>query len=660
MTLLSTDPEEERRYQALNSADANSAAGQDALIHALYDESWRVRKAAADRLRFVPEPDAIIGRLVEVLGDRGQTGARNAAAEALVLLGARSVPAMVQLLGHPDPDQRKFAADVVGAIGPRAREAEAALVAALSDEDANVRVSAAEALGQVGGREAPRALEHALSTGDSLLRLAAIEALMRLRVPPPLPQLVSLRSDPACRRPAIRALGFVRQPAAIEQIALALETERRVGLEAALGAIGLQASSDRGPLGTALEREVGAALRRDGELALRVSGFLESSDIEARRGAIFSLSLLRDPRWTRAIVEAAEDDRLVGDVVEALVRMGPATARELAGMLDCLSASARVVAAEALVELADPTLVPALERLLESPELELQLLAIKALGRSRSETAVPALTASLSLPDVAAAAGRALVSLAQSFPDAVRGALQQSLSESLNPSALRAYAQTGGPGALKLLRRAVREPDAALRAAAADAAELAGPDAPELLRLALADEATEVRAAAAGVLGRLRPRDAAVPLLRVALSDDEPAVVAVAVDAVAESGARELAPRLLELLRIAPAMAAAGCVRALSRLGLIDAAVLSAAGRHPSGEVVQEALIAGATLPEGVALATTLLTSSRWDLRAAAAKVLGASGGADELRAVEAALEDESDALVRDALMEARAQLLRR
>ena len=54
---------------------------------------------------------------VEVLGERGQTGARNAAAEALAQLGASALPELGALLRHPDPDQRRLRAALADYVG---------------------------------------------------------------------------------------------------------------------------------------------------------------------------------------------------------------------------------------------------------------------------------------------------------------------------------------------------------------------------------------------------------------------------------------------------------------------------------------------------------------------------------------------------------------
>lgn len=653
------DPAEQQRYEAVQALEVGQNDAVEPLVRALYDGSWRVRKLAAEKMRRLPDPTALVPRLVTVLGDRGETGARNAAAEALVLLGRQSVPAVVELLAHPDPDQRKFAADILGPIGHQ--DAEEALVRALEDPDPNVRVSVAEALGQVGGASAPRALEHVLASADTLLRLSALEALTRLGAPPPLPVLVTLAREAPLRRAATRTLGLIRQPAALKEIARALLGDARVVREAAIAALGLQTRGATPQWCSELEREVAAVLQRDGSMfQWFFLDALELEDLEARRGALFALGLLPSPNDARRIAEAAEDDRLAEDALRALVRKGPAAARSLAGELETLSAPAQLVAAEALVQLSEPSLVPAFETLTRSGEPELQLLAVKALGRSRAPDASQILAGLFSEPALAAAAGRALVELARSFPAEVRAALDQSLGDRVTAAGLRALAATGGADVVKTLRRTSRDPEAQVRAASAEAAgELAGEGASELLRIALSDENAQVRASAARVLGRL-PSAEALPLIRLALADSNLEIVAAAIEAAADARAPELTLRLRELAGTKDALTVTRALRTLSQLGELDAATLGSAIRHPEPEVVREALIAGATLPEAVGHARELLAHPRWDLRASAARVLGSSGGADALHAVSDALAKESDALVREALEEARAQLRRR
>ena len=207
MTWLDADPAVEARYRTITATTDVTA-----LIEALFDESWRVRRLAADKLSVATTSDSLVQALLEVLSRRGHTGARNAAATALAHLGLVGVKPLIGLLGHADPDQRKFAADILGELGRV--EASHALIAALNDEDPNVRVASAEALGKTGGSEARLALQALLAQPDPLLQVGALEALTALNAPPPLPMLVPLLQNPLTRRSAWRLVGRVRHRSA--------------------------------------------------------------------------------------------------------------------------------------------------------------------------------------------------------------------------------------------------------------------------------------------------------------------------------------------------------------------------------------------------------------------------------------------------------------
>ena len=72
------------------------------------------------------------------------------AIDSLGRIGTPAVPALIQSLGHADPGHRLQAAEVLGRIGPDARQAVPALVQALEDPQLDVRKAAARALGQIG------------------------------------------------------------------------------------------------------------------------------------------------------------------------------------------------------------------------------------------------------------------------------------------------------------------------------------------------------------------------------------------------------------------------------------------------------------------------------------------------------------------------------
>jgi HEAT repeat protein len=64
----------------------------------------------------------------------------------LWIFGAAAVPALIAALEDQDAEVRIFAAEALGEIGPEAKEAVPTLIAALKDPDAHVPASATYAL----------------------------------------------------------------------------------------------------------------------------------------------------------------------------------------------------------------------------------------------------------------------------------------------------------------------------------------------------------------------------------------------------------------------------------------------------------------------------------------------------------------------------------
>ncbi|MBS1152191.1 MAG: repeat-containing lyase [Myxococcaceae bacterium] len=647
---LEGDEAAEARYQQLLAA----GMGEDALeglVAALYDVSWRVRKLAAELLARVDATPALVDRLIHVLGDRGQTGARNAAAMALAQLGPPAVPSLLTLLQHPDPDQRKFAADILGEL--RQPDAVGELIGRLEDPDPNVCVAAAEALGRIGGVAAGRALERLLDSKEPLLRLCALEGLGQLSRPPPLPSLLPHLEAPETARSAWRLLGQIAHPTAFALLCRGLLTPARDAALAGLGA-----------------REVGLAADGEGELKVtlrhveQAEGWLTqalaSEERALRHGALQAVQAAALSSLAVGVAGAAEGGELAEAALKVLIRLGlPGANALLAGdppALTSLGREARSVAGEAVLRAAEPVLVPALAALAAAGDFELAELAARALGRSRSEAAVAPLAEMLDDDLLAASAARALVTLAVTVPAQCTQALLQSLERRPRPHALRAYAQVAPPAeALAMLRRCAHEADERVRAAAAEASATLGV---ELLSTALADESALVRRAAARALARLAPADA-LPLLRRALADDEPAVLTSAAVAAGELGAKEVTATLEALLASSGAVALAA-LQSLFQLGVLSIGLLQSAARHADAEVVKAALTFAAGSAEGVKLAVERLQHPRWDVRVAAARTLAVSGGRETLIPLHAALERETDALTRELMMVSAARLAER
>lgn len=649
---------EEERYRAMLGLDPAQPGTLEALIGGLHDGSWRVRRAAAESFKRLPGLSQVALRLVAVLGERGETGARNAAAEALVGLGDAAVPPLIRLLSHPDPDQRKFAADILGQMGRRG--AESALIQALDDVDLNVRVSVVEALGRVGTEVGARALERLLKDNELLLKLSVLEALTQLQWPPPLPVVVPLLADPRLQRSAYRVLGLIPQISATALIGRGLGAVLRSVREAALGALGTQASVADAALRAEIDAQARNALKRLPSAVEFVAQAFESDDLYVRTGALVAAGALRDPSLGILVAEAAREDRLLREVIRTLSRLGSEAGRELLSRMAELSLPARAAAAQALLEMVDPSYVPALSALLEWAEDDLRAVAVKALGRTQSPDAVAPLVALLDEPALAGSAVRALGVLSGGCRDVVLKALEGVMESRPTPAAVAAYAYAGGTTALPTLRRLARDADPLLRAAALEGAMEVDPAVGlELARAALTDEAAPVRAAGARVVGRVGDASAGA-MLRRGLQDEDISVRLAAVEALGEISAADRAADLESLVRHPDGALAGRAIRALARMGTVRPEVLRDAVRHADSEVVKAALQAGAVSAEGVALAVELLGHPGWDVRATAARVLGDSGGRESLEAVRAALASEQDALARRALTDAVDRLSKR
>src|SRR5215470_728378 len=87
------------------------------LVECLGDASWRVRKAAVERLAAWPDADAVATALCRALADGDNPGRRNAAVDALVRRGGAALPRLIETTRDADPDVRKFAVDALAGIG---------------------------------------------------------------------------------------------------------------------------------------------------------------------------------------------------------------------------------------------------------------------------------------------------------------------------------------------------------------------------------------------------------------------------------------------------------------------------------------------------------------------------------------------------------------
>ena len=116
-----------------------------ALIDAMKDPGWRVRKASVDTLLGHYESSEFLAGLEGLLFEEGDAGARNSAIEAFIRLGHEASSHLISAVETDNVDVRKFIVDIAGEV--RDKDTVAMLIKALKDEDENVVASAVEHLG---------------------------------------------------------------------------------------------------------------------------------------------------------------------------------------------------------------------------------------------------------------------------------------------------------------------------------------------------------------------------------------------------------------------------------------------------------------------------------------------------------------------------------
>lgn len=665
LTVSLTSQDEEVRFRALSDAPSKGEpALLDLLIASLGDESWRVRKAAADRLSTYDESEEAVGRLILALGDQDNAGTRNAAADALTEVGSPALEALLGRLEDPDEDLRKFCVDVLGEIGdPLAVEG---LVGRLRDEQENVQGAAAEALGKIAGERAEQALLGALEGKDLLVTLSALDALARAGAIVPFDQLRALAPERLLRRPVLRLLARLDGEEALTGLVDGLSDVSRGTREVALSALGRWADAHDPTF-----VRVGMAVKTidPSRLASLCEAALSSADVETVAAAVSVLAALQAIDLVERIIEVAEDERLRDTVERALLAMGAPITQRLTPLLDGLTSSSLEVALAVLAATGDGTTVPDIVRFLDHPSDRVRIAAVESLGRLGDHRAVEPMARLLGKPDrgLAAAVVRALSAVAhtgrEDVLDVCRGLLGAD-DPQVVADACRVLAAVASPAETPLLQAVLRHEDPRARAGAVGAlGALRSPEAADQLRFALADESPQVRAAAARALGR-QGNEAAGRALIISLKDEDPEVVGAAADGLGGLGDPAYAVHLIGLIgteehpgSATSAYAALRAIAALEAEELVEA--LRRAATHPEGEVVKEAaeLAAGIDGEEGTEVLLRCASHSAWDVRRKAARLLAARSDPSVLPQLRSLLASESDALVSKGLAEAIAVL---
>ncbi len=598
------------------------------LFDVLADPSPYLREIAAAGLVELAT-EKTVARLAEMLRLE-DPAARNEAMAVLVHLGDRARPSMERLLADGDSDVRIFAANVLGDI--RQPAGFEALAAALADANENVRYAAAEALGKIGDPRAVGPLLEAVHT-DDWVRFAAIESLGQLADPAAVPHLVPLLSDPWLRLPAIEALGRLGDGPLGWQLLPHVSDENAMVGHATIAALGRLDARH----GTQYLARLDAVT-----VATLVEGALTETDPAVRRSAVIALGWGGPAMLLPRLLERLDDT--AGEVQDAartaLVSLGR---RELPALLEVFArpeADHRTAMAAALGEICDPAAAEALIAALSDESGPVRAAVAASLGRLGSAGVSPHAEAALlarlcdASADVRRAAAGALGMLRSYKASGPLIGLLGDPVETVRIEAAAAVARIGAPGVAGQL--------ASLLAGASSEAREAAARALGLLAQAGADSAAEafliealnncdliVRRLAAAALGRgATPSGGSgqTTTLLTALLDEDWQVRKLAAEALGRLGDSRAAAGLLGALSDHNLWVRYAAVRALGELG--DRAAVDALLRTLDGDEDAVKLAAVGALgqlgdPKAIPALEAMSRHPDPDFRCMAAEALG-------------------------------------
>jgi HEAT repeat protein len=682
---LASADDELRRLAVERLGGLPAAEAVPELVAHLGDPSWRVRKAAVDRLAASAEPALACDSLIAALADGENPGRRNAALEALVRLGPLAVAPLVGATASPDPDVRKQVVDALAGIAAPASAAR--LSELLADPDANVRGAAADALGAIGRPESAALLLRAVAEdAERLVRLSALRALARMEQAVAVADLGETLADPLLRPAALALLGWSDDPEAASVLLKAFAAGPRAAAEAASQALLRLAARLPAAEAERLAERIREAALEAPEAVERSLARLESADLPTRLALVQFLGLLRSERAVLPLLHAGRDEALAELVLSTLQAFGPGAQAAVDAGWGALDGDERALACELFGRTAG---AEGRRRLLEAllePDPVLRASAVRALARRREPEALEALVrrfaaeaeadddgdgeelellaeaiVSIAAPgvegDAAAArrAGRMLCERLSEAPEGFRGA------------AARVLGRLGGAENADALALLFSDPSAAVRRAAVEGLARLGQGAhSETLHLACADEASSVRMAAAAALGRAADPRALEDLERLAF-DEDPAVRAAALRAAGAlpPGDPAALARRLELLGRGAeeggpvAIAALEALRALGDPRALGAALRALESDAP--ELTRAAVACLGRVADGRDLERLLplLEHASWAVRAEVIRVFAERGVRKAVPALLRRQGQERDEFVREALLRALERLER-
>jgi HEAT repeat protein len=652
------------------------------LIDCLGDSSWRVRKAAIERLVACSNTDAAIEALVNALGDGENTGRRNAAVDALTHFGGGAVPALLAARTSDDADVRKLVVDALAGIADsRAREP---LQELLEDPDPNVRAASADALGAIGGGDVPKLLlkKGTNDSEDPLVRFSAFHAMAALELPVLASDLGSVLEDPMLGPAGLALLGRAEDDEdSIATLLKALGSPFRSSREASIQAL-LQIVGRTEPdlTGNLVERIRSAALAAEHSVTSAVDRLLEA-DLSIKLALIQFLGLASAPSAVVPILLAGRDEALSDVALATLESMGTPAEEIIDAEWSALDTESRrdacVLFGRTNGEASETRLLSALDE----TSNEIRTAAARSIGRRGLTSGLAPLVRRLvaaaadddfEAEEELAALTDGLVALAKPASENPSALSQRAVdllttclegaNESVRLAVATVIGRIGRPEDSEIVSFLLKDSSPGVRRASVEAlAHLEPGAASEPLRLALADESPLVRIAAARALGASESDQVVDDLKRLA-DDEDPRVRAAAVGSVISrfarsdhAGARNETQRVIGAALEDEAPVALAALEALSEVGGPGSERALEMLERPEPELVREAIrcVGIHSEPSGVEALVPLVSHPDWSVRAEAIQTLADRGVVAGIPAILRRLDLEQDDFVRGCTLRA-------
>jgi HEAT repeat protein len=292
-----------------------------ALLGAMGDQSWRVRKEAVEVFVSSDPRESMIDSLLELLRSEDNAGLRNSAAEAVTRLGDRAIAPLVRLVNDADADVRKFVIDAMGSIN--STEFVQPLLSALGDNDVNVAAAAAEHLGNLGdARVVPELIKAIVSNESELFRFNALAAVGKLATPAPVPdEIKQLAANDLLRKAVYECLGSIADDSAVALLMEGLAGRQKSCRNAAVIAL-FRIYSRSGTETRQVIESTLHSLKGGDQLPVLLDSY-DPLDPLLAEALVVILEIIGDKRCVDIFLKAFVNERLAGVALKALKHLGP-------------------------------------------------------------------------------------------------------------------------------------------------------------------------------------------------------------------------------------------------------------------------------------------------------------------------------------------------